>query len=604
MQRRAAAGADRGAGRRGDRGGGQPDRGRLVLLRHGQPPDRRDQVRRDLRRVPDLQERAARLLRAIRRLLRRLLTRCAAPSWVTRSATRCRRSLHRAAYAAVGPRLDLRRRTGCRAGGLAGVRRRARRRLARAVGDDAAEAGGAGAGATPVTDRARLAGAANTLVLDGGRLARRQHRPPGRGGRAARARGTAAVVGRDDPGRRRDRGVGRAGALRPRGARRSRLLVRSPERARRDRWPLIAAHPASPAVTVGALGADQVVGDVVVSTIPVDGADRRSWSRGAPASRSSSRCVYDPWPTPLAAAAARPGRWSAGSTCWSTRPRSSSRCSPGCAAPLDGDAGRRRGRAGRAGGTSGMTPRRVRRCVLRRRLAGARWRLARCPRADPGGCPSRTASEAAPRRRTPKPLVRRRRRRARPGLARGARLGRVVGGPGRRAPSGRTGGWSCWCRSSRSCVALAVIDWHTRLLPDAARAAGDGVRRWWSRWSAGRSRGDPDDLVRAADRARGRAQSVFWLLWFIHSAGMGFGDVRLAALLGFALGHLGWGELLVGDLRRVPGLRAARAAARRCVQLGPQPAARGLPLRPVHAGRRAGRASLAGPWVAGYLGCG
>ena len=39
-------------GRRGDRRGRQPDRGRLVLLRHRQPADRRDQVRRDLRRVP------------------------------------------------------------------------------------------------------------------------------------------------------------------------------------------------------------------------------------------------------------------------------------------------------------------------------------------------------------------------------------------------------------------------------------------------------------------------------------------------------------------------------------------------------------------------
>ncbi len=42
-------------------------------------------------------------------------------------------------------------------------------------------------------------------------------------------------------------------------------------------------------------------------------------------------------------------------------------------------------------------------------------------------------------------------------------------------------------------------------------------------------------------------RSVFWLLWWIHAAGMGFGDVRLAAVLGLALGYLGWGELLVGS---------------------------------------------------------
>ena len=41
-------------------------------------------------------------------------------------------------------------------------------------------------------------------------------------------------------------------------------------------------------------------------------------------------------------------------------------------------------------------------------------------------------------------------------------------------------------------------------------------------------------------------RSFFWVLWWFHSAGMGFGDVRLAALLGFALGQLGWGEVVVG----------------------------------------------------------
>ena len=44
---------------------------------------------------------------------------------------------------------------------------------------------------------------------------------------------------------------------------------------------------------------------------------------------------------------------------------------------------------------------------------------------------------------------------------------------------------------------------------------------------------------------------------------MGFGDVRLSALLGFALGYLGWAELVVGHLRRVPALRAVRASLSR-----------------------------------------
>lgn len=93
-------------------------------------------------------------------------------------------------------------------------------------------------------------------------------------------------------------------------------------------------------------------------------------------------------------------------------------------------------------------------------------------------------------------------------------------------------------------VALAVVDWRTRLLPSrvvlpahAATVLLAGVS-----WLVTR---DTDDLVRALV-AMVVVRSIFWLLWRIRSAGMGFGDVRLSALLGFALGHLGWGEVAVG----------------------------------------------------------
>ena len=36
------------------------------------------------------------------------------------------------------------------------------------------------------------------------------------------------------------------------------------------------------------------------------------------------------------------------------------------------------------------------------------------------------------------------------------------------------------------------------------------------------------------------------MLWFIYPRGLGFGDVRLAGVLGIGLGWLGWGPLLVG----------------------------------------------------------
>ena len=94
------------------------------------------------------------------------------------------------------------------------------------------------------------------------------------------------------------------------------------------------------------------------------------------------------------------------------------------------------------------------------------------------------------------------------------------------------------------CVALAVIDWHTRLLPSliVLPATAYVIVVALVLWAIS---GDPGDLIRAAIGLV-VARSVYWLLWFIHSAGMGLGDVRLAALLGFSLSHVGWGEFGVG----------------------------------------------------------
>ena len=110
------------------------------------------------------------------------------------------------------------------------------------------------------------------------------------------------------------------------------------------------------------------------------------------------------------------------------------------------------------------------------------------------------------------------------------------------------------------CVALAFIDWHTRLLPAVIvlPATAYAVLAGLAGWAL---TGDPDDLVRAA-LGLVIARTAYWLLWFLHSAGMGFGDVRLSALLGFSLGHVGWPELGVGMysgflIFGVPGLLLA-----------------------------------------------
>jgi leader peptidase (prepilin peptidase)/N-methyltransferase len=93
-------------------------------------------------------------------------------------------------------------------------------------------------------------------------------------------------------------------------------------------------------------------------------------------------------------------------------------------------------------------------------------------------------------------------------------------------------------------VALAVVDWRTHLLPTkvvwpATLATAALVVVTWA------LTGDTEDLVRAGWGFL-VAYGSFFVLWFVYPKGLGFGDVRLAGVLGLALGYLGWGELLVG----------------------------------------------------------
>ena len=204
--------------------------------------------------------------------------------------------IHRAAYAAVGLDWDyeaVRVPQGGLAGFVAGLDDDCRglsvtmplKREALALGE-------------PVTDRARLAGAANTLVRTGdGWLADNTDLP----GAAAALRerwdgavSTVTVLGGGATA------ASVALALCDLGARDVRILVRSAERAA-DTAALVRHHPATPSVTVGELGSE-VVGDVVVSTVPVE----------AQTPELVARCAtvpvvfevrYDPWPTPIAVAA-------------------------------------------------------------------------------------------------------------------------------------------------------------------------------------------------------------------------------------------------------------------------------------------------------------
>ncbi|WP_435771068.1 shikimate dehydrogenase [Nocardioides sp. SYSU DS0651] len=162
--------------------------------------------------------------------------------------------------------------------------------------------------AATVSDRAVLAGGANTLVRQGGAWGadntdlpgavaaiRERYDGPVTAGTVIGGGATAASTGL---------------ALAELGARTIRLLVRDPARAGAAAA-AIGRHPRGVEVEVlplpgGSAGAE-VVGEVVVSTVPVAGQTEQ-----VVAATSSAtvvfEVVYHPWPTPVAAAAVERGQ--------------------------------------------------------------------------------------------------------------------------------------------------------------------------------------------------------------------------------------------------------------------------------------------------------
>lgn len=159
--------------------------------------------------------------------------------------------------------------------------------------------------ADEVSDRARLAGAVNTLVLhDGVRVADNTDLPGAV--KALRERTTvppasAAVLG----GGATATSIGLA--LAELGVRSVELLVRDASRAQ-ETVAALRSHPAGVDVRTGALGPGDPFGvDVVVSTIPAAAQTDGLVARCADVP-VVFEALYDPWPTPLAAAARASGR--------------------------------------------------------------------------------------------------------------------------------------------------------------------------------------------------------------------------------------------------------------------------------------------------------
>ena len=93
-------------------------------------------------------------------------------------------------------------------------------------------------------------------------------------------------------------------------------------------------------------------------------------------------------------------------------------------------------------------------------------------------------------------------------------------------------------------IALALIDLDVHRLPNAivlpsypVLALALAGSAWWQ--------GDWWPLARAGIGA-GALLVFFGVVWLIHPAGMGFGDVKLSGLVGGVLGYLSWNALMLG----------------------------------------------------------
>ncbi|MEZ0579991.1 prepilin peptidase [Nocardioides sp. MH1] len=124
---------------------------------------------------------------------------------------------------------------------------------------------------------------------------------------------------------------------------------------------------------------------------------------------------------------------------------------------------------------------------------------------------------------------------------------------------------------------LAIVDHRTRLLPSIVVLPATLVALAYggAHWAI---EGDREDFVRGV-LCLLVVRTIFWVLWFVRQAGMGFGDVRLSALLGCVLGYLGVSSVLVGLyaaflLFAVPGVVVAivkrdRSILKRAYPFGP-----------------------------------
>jgi leader peptidase (prepilin peptidase)/N-methyltransferase len=124
-------------------------------------------------------------------------------------------------------------------------------------------------------------------------------------------------------------------------------------------------------------------------------------------------------------------------------------------------------------------------------------------------------------------------------------------------------------------IALALIDLDVHRLPDAIVKPSWVVAPVLLAVPLVLDR-DGGSALRAAIGAAA-VFALYWVLWFVRPGGMGWGDVKLAPVLGLYLGYLSWGHLafgsfagfLLGGVVGVALMAAGRAGRKSKIPYGP-----------------------------------
>lgn len=125
------------------------------------------------------------------------------------------------------------------------------------------------------------------------------------------------------------------------------------------------------------------------------------------------------------------------------------------------------------------------------------------------------------------------------------------------------------------CVALALIDLDTKRLPNAIVLPSYAVGAVLL-GGAALLGDDLDPLIRAGI-GMAALYGIYFLLVLAYPAGMGFGDVKLAGVLGMYLAYLGWAEwftgwllgFFLGGIFGVAAMASRRATRKTMVPYGP-----------------------------------